>query len=127
MIASQLQPAAKHPQPTFSGEMVLQLPCSGRLGTDEELYFRHGIQDIMADFFELEPVGKVTGGDIGRGTMNIFMTVAPETHEKVLTALLQVINVLKIADIALIAYAVDATAELEVLWPKDYAEVFSLL
>jgi hypothetical protein len=55
--------------------VVIQLPISieNRLGTSDELEHRHEIERALGELLEARDLGVCDGGDIGGGTMNVFL------------------------------------------------------
>ena len=109
--------------------MTVQIPITGKWGTDEELDLRHRLEEEFQD--ELGELGSVDGGDIGSGNMNVFIygiaDFAPALDR--VKAVLTRHHVLDRAVIQRSAYRNEEDDEPEeqmVVWPENFTGTFRL-
>ena len=109
-------------------DMIVQLPITGRWGTDAEMGLRQRLEEEFRT--ALGELGDVTGGDIGSGNMNIFINQIPEFDpalEKVKGVLARH-QVLEKAIIQRSTYEdpEDDPTEQAVAWPLNFTGVFRM-
>jgi trehalose-6-phosphatase len=104
--------------------LVLQYPMLG----EDDLEFRHELEQLATAALTSTNTGSCDGGDIGSGTMNVFCTV---TEANAVAACKGIVAKLEEAGIdgAVIAFIDDDDEEAEpnVLYPDDFAGTFSVL
>ena len=101
-------------------QVVLQYRIEG-MGNPKDLKKRHDIEDLMNETLGWTGLGHCDGGDIGKGTINVFCQVvdASVAFTPIRMALAQH-NQLKG-----VAIAVDKEDGFELLWPKDFQGAFA--
>jgi pyridoxine 5'-phosphate synthase PdxJ len=104
--------------------LVLQYPMLG----EDDLEFRHELEQLARAALAATNTGTCDGGDIGSGTMNVFCTVSEAnavSAGKAIGAKLVEAGI----DGAVIAFIDDEDEEAEpnVLYPEDYAGTFNVL
>lgn len=109
--------------------MIVQLPITGRWGTDEEMNLRHQLEAVFQS--ELGALGDVSGGDIGSGNMNIFIEQVPDL-DPALQCVKGVLTQHAVLDKAVIQVTTfqnpddDEPVEERVVWPDNYNGQFRL-
>jgi hypothetical protein len=109
--------------------MILQFPVVEGWGDVSDLDFRHEMEEILNNYIFWSVNGQVTGGDIGSGTINIFIhAISPDYAVFVIN---HVLEQHKIERPYLIALELDEPTDTEddgfgvkVLYPKDYKGTF---
>lgn len=106
-------------------QIVVQYRING-FGGESDLERRHQIEDLLGDAFETADIGFLDGGDIGSGSMNIFLyTHDRRAAEEVVLRTLRKHGML---DGAVVAICPDPEQDdpYEVIWPEDYEGEFSV-
>lgn len=107
-------------------QIVVQYRIDG-FGGESDLARRHRIEDLLGEAFEAADVGVLDGGDIGGGSMNIFLY----THDRRAAEELVVRTLRKHGLLAGAVVAVCPSPEedtpYEVVWPEDYEDEFTVL
>jgi len=111
-------------------QMILQFPTSDDWGDTADLEFRNEISDYLDKYLFWTGNGSTTGGDIGSGTVNIFLeTVAPEIAVQTIVQALADKKVEHRFLIALENYPAanelsDGEGAVKVLYPPDFSGEF---
>jgi predicted DNA-binding WGR domain protein len=111
-------------------QMILQFQSSDAWGNTDDLDFRNEISDYLDKYLFWTGNGSTTGGDIGSGTVNIFLeTVVPEIAVKTIVQALADKKVELRFLIALENYPTanelsDGEGAVKVLYPADFSGEF---
>jgi len=112
-------------------QMILQFRTSDDWGDTDDLEFRNEISDYLDKYLFCTGNGSTTGGDIGSGTVNIFLeTVAPEIAVQTIVQALADKKVENRFLIALENYPAanelsDGEGAVKVLYPADFSGEFN--
>lgn len=93
---------------------------------DDDLEFRHEIEEIARKCLRASGIGDCDGGDIGTGKINVFCTVTDAARG--CAAIVDGLAAVGLEDFV-IAFLDDDHEESDfvVLWPRDFAGTFSVL
>jgi hypothetical protein len=90
-------------------------------GSPQDLEKRHKVESLLGESLESTNNGYCDGGDIGSGTINVFLSVLdPNRAAETVTEALREVQLLEGATIAL-----ETEEGFEVLWPQDFGGEFS--
>ena len=104
-------------------QIIVQFKTQGVWGDSDDLNKRHRVEDILNECLGWTGNGDCDGGDIGSGTINVFLFVVdPYLAKDSIVAALKQNNLI---DGAIIA--IDHKDDYEVVWPEDFEGVFSIL
>lgn len=104
--------------------LIVQFPYDTARTPEENLAFRHDLEDVLDAALRRNGSGEVDGGEIGSGGINIWVYLTAWKHGfPVIEAHLKHRKLLSKAIIA--KKLSDDTWE--VIWPRDYPEPFCLL
>jgi hypothetical protein len=108
--------------------MILQFPVGDGWGNTDDLAFRNEIWDYLDRFLFWSGNGKITGGDIGSGTINLFFeAVLPELSIDIITQALQEKKIERPYLIAVEAPEEEVSGNsmgVKVVYPKDFKGEF---
>jgi hypothetical protein len=116
--------------------MIVQLPLTGKWGTEHEKAAYDRVQDAIAGGFDSHGFGYFDGNDYGSGTMNLFIYDIPaEQWDAALRLVLDTLKEHALLDRSIIARGAmstdqesdqgDAAHEM-VVWPVEFKGEFSL-
>ena len=107
-------------------QLIVQFRIAG-FGGEDALSKRHKIEDLLGQALESAEIGFCDGGDIGGGSMNIFLY----THDRrsAQELVIRTLRAQKMLDGAVIAVCANPEEDepYEVVWPEDYDGEFSVL
>jgi hypothetical protein len=107
-------------------QIVVQYRIAG-FGGKDDLAKRHQIEDLLGQALESADIGFCDGGDIGSGSMNIFLYAHDRRSAEQLV--IRTLRTHGLLDRAVVAVCDDPAqdAPYEVIWPEDYDGEFSVL
>lgn len=97
-------------------------------GTEDDLVKRHHIQNLLDERLLAENNGETAGGDIGSGTMNVYLMKIVDT-DRALNAVLDILSNLDLLDDVTIYRETptndnDGTFVSQAIWPRYKTEAF---
>src|SRR4051794_659330 len=109
----------------MADQIIVQYRING-FGSDDDLARRHRVEELVDDALQASKLGECDGGEIGSGTMNIFLVVSDVGRAQVL-----LIRMLgdhgELHDAVIAVSAGDDEGEAKVIWPEGYDGRFSIL
>jgi Fe-S cluster assembly iron-binding protein IscA len=112
--------------------MIIQLPLTGRWGTEDEIQARDELAEALEDLLEREGLGEFSGTDVGSGSANLFIDgINAAEWEQAVQVVLDELKRRRLGERALIVKSLPEGQEeggsgWVVVWPKDYRGRFRL-
>src|ERR1041385_498385 len=113
-------------RPVSDLQIVVQFPIAG-FGGPPDLSKRHQIEDLLGQALESAGIGFCDGGDIGSGTMNIFLFTHDRRSAEQL--IIRTLRNQKMLDDAVIAVRANPEEDqpYEVVWTENFDGEFNIL
>ena len=98
-------------------------------GNESDLDLRYDLEEAMEDHLRRHGLGILDGGDIGSGTLNVFIYTTSSKIAELVTRAVSEVECRGLCDRTVIAVwnTEDEDGDYEVVWPEGFEGEFSII